>query len=244
MYKLAIIDDEYIIRNGIAENIDWSNMGFNVIFTANNGREALQLMEKEIPDVVITDIKMPVMDGIELIKNIRYKYPKIKIVILSGYNEFEYAQKGIEYGVCSYILKPIKEEDINKLFKKIYEALLYGDAVDNLDIYQKISPIVTRIKEYINKKYNEKISLDELAEEFYMNPSYLSKLFKDETGINITAYIQDIRIKKSKELLKGSEYQISEIAERVGYPDYRYFCTMFKRSTGVTPLQYRMKNIM
>jgi len=244
MFKLAIIDDEYIIRNGIAKNIDWDKMGFHVIFTANNGKEALELMEKEIPDVVITDIKMPVMDGIELIRNIKYKYPKIKIVILSGYNEFEYAQKGIEYGVCSYILKPIKEEDINKLFKKIYETLLFGDAVEKADIYQKVNPIIIRIKEYINKKYYEKISLDELAYEFYMNPSYLSKLFKDETRTNITAYIQDIRIKKSKELLKESEYQINEIAEKVGYPDYRYFCTTFKKATGITPLQYRMKNIL
>jgi two-component system response regulator YesN len=248
MFTLAIIDDEFIIRNGLANNVDWNSMGFKVVFTAANGEEALQLMDKELPDVVITDIKMPVMDGIELIKNIRLRHLKTKIIILSGYNEFEYAQKGIEYGVYSYILKPVKEDKVYNLFGKVYHSLLYKD-IDceaEVDIYQskRVNSIVNKIKDYINTNYHEKISLEELANIFFMNPTYLSKLFKDQTGDNITSYILETRIKKSKELLKGTEYQINEIAAKVGYPDYRYFCTIFKKATGITPLQYRMKNIM
>ncbi|HHW30557.1 MAG TPA: response regulator [Clostridiaceae bacterium] len=123
MYKVMLVDDEYWIRKGIAEGINWNALGFEVCATASNGEEALSLMENDIPDVLLTDIKMPVMDGIELIRNVAMKYPSVKTVILSGYNDFAYAQKAIEYGTYAYILKPIKDEEFNLLFSKLFNEL-------------------------------------------------------------------------------------------------------------------------
>jgi two-component system response regulator YesN len=113
-----IVDDEYPIRKGIANCIDWAQIGFTVSGLAEDGREALELIERQRPDVLVTDIRMPVMDGLELLKHVNALYPGIITVVLSGYGEFEYAQKAIEAGVSSYILKPIKEESLTALFKK------------------------------------------------------------------------------------------------------------------------------
>ncbi len=123
MYKVLIVDDEYLIREGLAKEVPWHEMGFEISGTAANSREAIACIEKIVPHVVLTDVKMPVMDGIELCKVLKYRYPHIKTVILSGYGEFEYAQKAIEYNVHSYILKPLNVDDLLELFQNIYNEL-------------------------------------------------------------------------------------------------------------------------
>jgi two-component system response regulator YesN len=535
VYKVLIVDDEYLIRNGISKRFNWAETGFTVIGTASNGQDALIEINKNIPDVVITDIRMPILDGIELCKTIRYRYPQIKIIILSGYSEFEYAQKAIEYGVYYYLLKPLNESELRNVLKKLYfelektntnsntqikspesknlESYERADAVFNRiiqsttsdvehernelrnlgitlaekhmstiaftydikkgntqielpvikilgfshkywmnynypvfyfnqffyivfnekkrlnksyinretkkfteslsnylkevgyeevsisygisntysnlarlknsvyesqqalqfkfytdtevtifyndiqnqiktdfnktqinaqiiqlvssmikcnknqtilsfkailsilrdtkilnkqvllvkcvqiyisiveqlkseninikfqkeeDFYQTIAKantftelselfektvmyifdkttefqtsdnnkrLVQKMKDYVKKHYNEKLSLAQMAEVFYMNPTYISTFFKEQTGMNLFDYIFDVRMTEAKKLLKNSDYQIQAIAVRVGYPDFRHFCTVFKKATGLTPLQYRMNSI-
>ncbi|MBO9610825.1 MAG: response regulator [Paenibacillaceae bacterium] len=518
MYKLLIADDEHLIRNGL-ESIAWGDVGFEVAAVAANGKEALALIEGDAPDAVVTDIRMPIMDGIELIGILKERYPRIKVVALSGYNDFAYAQKCIEYRVFSYILKPINEKELRHVFahlreeldnrqaerheyrngdlrltpeerffaqlvgnsfaqppdanrlrpdglatvaedyqcivafswehadrdrdtserlkqsrqywgkyrfpvlavdhtflvllhsrtkmypkdiriqadrfkafmeedadgaigiglgnvypmdhigashnealyalnyrffagkgsvvaydeisrlqsftfdnaalKKMIEDLahhvLEGDgesakrivrelfwdvlhkscsdtnlfllkcvevyvslvtkieqtnpsvkAVPVDDFYYQLSAchhfeqvaahfkqtitgmaeqmnrlqantehsLITRLKDYLRKNYNHNISLAELSDSFFINPSYLSTLFKKETGINFSDYTIQLRIDNAKSLLKHSDLSIQEISEKVGYTDYRYFCTVFKKLTGDTPLKYRMKSIL
>lgn len=119
MYKLLIVDDEEIERVGMAEFIPWSEHGIELIGTAWNGVDALEQMEKECPDIVLTDIKMPVMDGLELTENICEKYPDTKIIILSGYGEFNYTSRAMESGIRHYILKPCDEEKVMEVFGKV-----------------------------------------------------------------------------------------------------------------------------
>lgn len=511
MYKLLIADDEHLIRNGLA-GIAWHDAGFEVSAVAANGREALALIEREAPDAVVTDIKMPIMDGIQLIRALKERYPHIKVVALSGYSDFAYAQKCIEYKVFAYILKPINEQELKHVFahlreefdkrqealnpdrdgsallapeerffhrligssfvlpadvrplpvsenyqcivaftrenakskrnvndtlakarqywgkhrfpvlffdhafwvlihsrtkihpkdilayaerfksfmeedaddiigiglgniyaldnvgtsynealyalkyrffagkgsivayseisriqalasdnarlKKIVEELghcvtegngdgaqqkarellwdvLYKSCSDtNLlllkcveiymslvlkieqensslqpvpvdDLYYRLAAsdsfeqvaaafkrtiaslaeqvkqrrmnaehsLITKLKNHLRENYHHQISLAELADLFYMNPSYLSTFFKKETGINFSEYTIQLRIDQAKHLLKHSDLSIQEISEKVGYTDYRYFCTIFKKTTGDTPLKYRMKSI-
>lgn len=525
-----IIDDEPIIRSGLANGIRWNDFGFEVSNSASNGKEALSIMEKSTPDVIFTDIKMPVMDGIELLINTSAKYPSVKTVLLSGYSDFIYAQKAIQYGAYFYILKPIKEEEVqdllNKLFielearkvKKYYSSdlqqtsldnrsvienhlikLIFDDSsdideygkklhdirfhineenicvmafncdfiknlhkthlhlndilqesnrywekdnypillnngifyiilhsntklysrdmvykaglfksfiedklsnsgIDNVvisigvgnihssliniktscmeaikalqykfysgkgsitqfnelngkikdrfespeikhdideiinsvlhgdintivrklksfsrelrknyydievlcfkfielymsavlkieesklqintlppdDIYRQIAMsatleemsgnfekhildlaeqinnknndqtnnLIIKLKNHIRDNYNKSLTLVELSDMFSYNSSYISALFKEETGTNISDYIQSIRIENAKILLKTCDYHINEVAKEVGYLDYRHFCTVFKKETGVTPMQYRLK---
>ena len=122
-YRLMVVDDEYPIRQGLASGIDWESLGFELCAIASNGKEVLEKISVKIPDVIITDIRMPVMDGIELIENLSLMYPQIKVVILSGYGDFEYAQKAIEFSVSAYLLKPINNEDLYKVLGTIKAEL-------------------------------------------------------------------------------------------------------------------------
>ena len=526
-YKLMVVDDEYPIRQGLATGIDWNSLGFELCAVASNGKETLEIISSNIPDVLITDIRMPVMDGIELIENLSLIYPQIKIVILSGYGEFEYAQKAIEYCVSAYLLKPINNEDLLKVFgilkaeldikrdidnsigrnqiesgdeglrefylrelitgslgdisslskayeklnvdifddymfaaifalnfdkptnslgqlieklnyysqvlgypfvyynKYIYtliscknkpgkkyalekvvqikayfedkisrellgeciisagigsmvsgiksfpkscqeavaavqakfytglgETINYSDisgniaseidrnsfkavseelencvlegksneiiskiktlfngvfagsycnvnqlAIRSMEVYLAIlirikesmleikasnedevfadlsrsetlkefmnkfdghlkyiasqiseiknmqeNTLTLRIKKHVEENYENKLTLKEIAEHFSLNASYLSAYFKKNTGVNLFEYILKVRMDKAKDFLKYSDDQVTIIAEKVGFQDYRYFCKTFKKETGVTPLQFRLKN--
>jgi two-component system response regulator YesN len=122
-YKILLVDDETPVREGIRNRTPWERYGFTVIGEAGNGIEALEIIDEFHPDVVITDIRMPYLDGMELIKQIRYSYPPITIIILSGYDEFTYAQQAIRYDVSEYVLKPVSVEDICNLLERTAKRL-------------------------------------------------------------------------------------------------------------------------
>lgn len=119
MYKLILADDEEDVREGLLHLIDWDSLGYRIMETAENGREAAELVEKHVPDVVVTDIQMPFMNGLQLAEWIREKYPATKIIILTGYEEFEYAQKAIRLGIDEYVLKPFSAGELADILRKV-----------------------------------------------------------------------------------------------------------------------------
>lgn len=147
MYKLLIVEDEAEVRYGIRNNIDWRSMGFEVMAEAGNGREALDLIENTKPDVVITDITMPIMDGLELSCILRKEYPTIRTIILTGYDDFRFAQRAIKYGVSDYLLKPVLPDDLSKLMLRIKDEI-DAEIAEKEDIqklrlyYQQSIPII------------------------------------------------------------------------------------------------------
>ena len=128
MYKVLFVDDEILIREAVSENTPWSEAGFSLIGTAENGREAIRLMEQECPDVLLTDIRMPIMDGLELAAYVQEHFPDTKVMIISGHDEFEYAKRALKYGVSEYILKPITSQELCEELLKIKGKL---DSVNN-----------------------------------------------------------------------------------------------------------------
>lgn len=334
----------------------------NEIYLAENGKEALKLCDENNFDLIFTDIKMPEMDGLEFISQI---YKKVKeIVIISGYPDFSYAQKAIEYGVSNYLLKPVnpsklkqviqstkmkvkalksaclksyllnyqtindrqKQIYINKLNLQKYYAFfnltieyydenlkdeildytkklvnnlevkenmdivcisikdkivglvtsnqreilvdikpymekisndntcissdIYTDKENVYDIYKEFeenvdrenadgSKLINTIKDYIHKNYSKTINLSDIAEIAYVHPTYISKVFKKETGQNLTDYILEYRINKAKQLLENSKYKIYEVAQNTGFNDSKYFGNVFKSIVGKTPSEYR-----
>ena len=123
MYTLLIADDEPLIRNGVKKIIDWESLGFSEIFLAEDGQEALDIIRKNHVDLVLTDIAMPFMDGLELSEILSKEFPDIHVVILTGHEDFEYAQKSVGLGVKNYILKPIGAESLYKKMVQICEKL-------------------------------------------------------------------------------------------------------------------------
>ncbi|MGN0360009.1 MAG: response regulator [Hominisplanchenecus sp.] len=172
LYKVMLVDDEEAVRQAIARKLDWEAIGFEVIATAENGEEALELAEKLSPDVVMTDIMMPFMDGLTLCRKMKESQRNIRIVIFSGFDEFEYAREAIKLEVEEYILKPIDSEELRNVFLRIKKNL---DAeIDEkrnheklYEYYQKSLPVMK--EQFMAGLLEGKIS-DELIEE--MNESY------------------------------------------------------------------------
>lgn len=123
MYRLLLVDDEEEIRRGIAESIDWNSWGYTIVGEASDGEEAIELISKTAPDVILSDIRMPGMDGVVLMKHIYQNHPEIKLVVLSGYSDYAYMKESIQSGVVTYLLKPTDIKEFEKAFKQIYKRL-------------------------------------------------------------------------------------------------------------------------
>ncbi|UZQ85164.1 response regulator [Thermoclostridium stercorarium] len=123
MYKVLLVDDERIIREGIASLINWKNCGFELIGAAESGIEALHMIKTYKPEVVITDIKMPALNGLELMAEVKKDYPETIFVVLSGYGEFDYANEAMKYGVRHYLLKPCNENQIMEALSDVHSEL-------------------------------------------------------------------------------------------------------------------------
>lgn len=412
MYKTLLVDDEELVIDGMKRRIDWDSLGISICGSANDGQEALAIALKAHPNIVITDINMPIMDGLMLIEDLKKNNIECEILVLSGYSDFEYAQKAMHYGVSDYLLKPCSTEDIicavneikkkldqNKQTKQLMNELLYSkqrndaillsnlfisilegktlatansakqlinlvpslqnasfriaivetqDKIDDSslaiglnicnDILQKHSAgfaeklsldcfaimliektlnktnnlsqilksiersiqsylnvqihifmselsndlyalstlynqatmclqnkylfsdnsilsfellkktksinvnknsISANIIKYIEKNYAKNISLDDIANEVYLTPNYITTLFKRDTGTTYKKYLTNIRIVHAKRLLKDPKIKIRDIAYMVGYDNDEYFCRVFKQAVKYTPSEYR-----
>lgn len=219
----------------------------HVIGSYGNGLEAWEHLEKlsrEDIDLLITDIKMPRMDGFKLIEQARDHMEDIPIAVLSGFSEFEYARRAIRHGVMDYLLKPIDKTQLYELLKRVEDVKkktvteheeIFSQAADGGEHY-----VVEQTKSILEREYDQNFELERLAEMVGMNASYLSRLFKLKTGQTITDYLIRIRISKAKELLMvHPDLKNYEIAEKVGYSDPVYFNKLFKKMCGMTPKDYK-----
>lgn len=346
MYPLIIVEDEPILLNGLAKLVERTTSEFQLAGKASDAYEAMELITTLPPTLVITDIRMPKMDGLELCSWIRDRQPEIKVIIASGYSDFAYAQQAIRLGVVDFLLKPVKPEELSKalgkakaliderlfsnaelalepevfnLFEELIQAIQLLDPakavektvlfwntiskgevnnqhfdlqqaanilrniqkrfpeveitsdiewVDGLfDLVPGTEPVikyfeaqinkfiskindqrnsigrqaVVKAKEFIESNYAAEISLKEVADAIYLNPSYFSQLFKETTGENFINYLTKVRIEKAKALLKKSDYKVYEVAQAVGYTDQAYFSRIFKQVVGVNPADFRRR---
>ena len=233
MYRVLVADDTKTERDCIKFLAGKYGLPLDIV-EACNGREALALIEKERFDIIITDVIMPFIDGLELSKKTLELYDDLKIIIFSGYDEFEYAQNALRLGVSEYLLKPIEPEEFNAAIKKVI-AKLPPPPADFADTINRIEAV----KQFIAKNYDKDLSLDILAKEVYVHPDYLSRIFKQECGVTLNKFIKSYRMDKAIELLKGSHMKVRDIAIAVGYSNYSYFCRSFREHFGNSPERIR-----
>lgn len=247
IFNIIIVEDEDLIQKNIVKKIETLDLGFNVVATALDGGTALVLIDKHLPDVLITDIKIPVMDGLELIKVVDSKYPFIKKVVLSGFDYFSFAQCAMKYHVVDYLLKPVKLDELNDVLmlnRLLLEKERNISCNKSIDAKAKSAcsakQIASMVEYYIKENYTREISFDDIAQKFNFNSSYLSKIFTKYIGENPIKYMTNLRINKAKHmLLSDKELAIKEIAEMVGYSDQFYFSRIFKNVAGISPASYR-----
>lgn len=259
MYKILVVEDEEIIRKGIIYSIDYSKYNCEIVGQATDGKDGIQKIQMLKPDIVLTDITMPYISGLEMIKRTINEY-KYACIILSGYNEFEYAQKAIEFDVVSYLLKPIDNklliEAIEKAKNKINLKYKQDKLEKDVDFVQRMltfmpielnenptqySITTNQIIRYIKENYNKKIDNDILMEVTQKGKTYINTVFKKDTNTTINTFINDYRIIQAVELLQQNIYTISEVSEKVGIKNYRYFIEVFKKYTNFTPKEFSEK---
>lgn len=248
MYRVLIVDDEYEIRNGLIQYLPWRDMGFEVAGEAENGRQALEILSENPVDVVLCDIKMPVMSGIEFAKEVEKQKLKPRIVFLSGYREFEYACQAVEYGVNRYIVKSAKYEELIEAFTKLRnhldeerkdrENLIENNAEALSRGYDYNKKIIDRVKAYIEENYKD-ASLDEAARIVHLNPNYLSKFFRLKTGKHFHGYVLDVKMQKAAELLKDIRFRTYQVSDELGYENSRSFTRAFRNYYGKSPREFK-----
>jgi two-component system response regulator YesN len=339
MLKVFLADDEHLIRRGLKKLIPWEELGFEIRGEASDGEEALEQITADNTDIVITDLKMPGMDGLELTEKLKERFPGIKVIVLTGFDDFSYMQQSIRNSVVDYLLKPVNAELLEESLLKIKEQLgkeNYGypfmlesrllrevedldrkslpDTVEALfeefrkhkvpfelsrkmcasvlvtlnlrlngtgcnleDIlksdvsserhmarfttlnevkkeFERIvfavldhktehgnQKMIEQIKEYIERNLSGDITLADLAGKFFLNASYLSQLFKTETGENYVDFLTKRRVEKAKRLLEDKNLRIQDICEMVGYNDSKYFGQLFRKQIGLLPSEYRAR---
>lgn len=248
---ILIVDDEPRTREGIKRIIDRWEEGKHQVITAANGIEALQIIKKSKVDILLMDIRMPEITGLEILEIMKNEEQSPVVIVMSAYPEFEYAQKAIGFGVINYLLKPISKKE---LLDVIEEAVHIVEKRERVDVIEKVvdkklvdafyknnqapEPIRKAIQ-YIDINIKKELFLKDVAEYVHLNPSYFSVLFKEQVNLTFSEYITRRRIQRAKELLITTNIPISEVAEECGYKTTKYFIKLFKELEGTTPNSYR-----
>ncbi|WP_248929254.1 response regulator transcription factor [Paenibacillus hamazuiensis] len=250
MIRILLVEDEEVIREGISSLIRQVSPHFTVVKEAAHGREALDYLSRNVVDVVITDIRMREMNGLQLLEKIREKYEDMPLLIISGYSDFSYAQKALQFGVSDYLLKPIDRKQLVCALDKIHALLLKRGGKSPVPAQAEEAPpamqpgtegrrLIRKVKEYIEAHPEGDLRLQTLADFVHLNPAYLSQLFKQETGANLSDAITAARMERAKYLLAHTELKIYDVARLSGYQSPKHFMLVFKQWAGVTPGTYR-----
>lgn len=257
MYKLIIADDEQIVLDGIADTIPWNDYGITVVGKANNGKDLMELAILHNADIVLTDIRMPEMDGLDAIGRLQNLINDVEFVVITAYQEFEYAKKAIELGVTGFITKPVlKKEVIDQVLlakKKSEERRINNEALASIkevlerneesNKFKVPETAIERAISYMRNHIDKGVMMTEVAEYMNMNPSYFSRYFKEDMGISFIDFVKNLKIERAKELLDTSNMKIYEISSSLSYNSVQYFSTMFKNATGLTPQEYKNRYV-
>ncbi len=242
MYKLILAEDDYQIRSGLSRFFPWRQIGFELAGSFENGRLALEYARENRVDVVLTDIRMPVMDGLTLAEALKAEHNPALVVVISAYRDFEYARRAVNLGIRHYMVKSTKYDELIDVFKNI-----------RLELDQSLAPppvshapqdedagdrIIAKITRYILDNMAN-ASLQTAAAHVSLNPVYLSRYFKEKTGTHFVDYLINVKMKRAAELLQAKDNKIAKISETVGYSNEKNFSRAFKKHYGISPNEYR-----
>lgn len=261
MYSLVIAEDELATRRALVNMVHWNELGFQVNGEFADGEELLEYLKSNVPDVILTDIDMSRVNGVEVAAYVAKEKLPTRVIFLTAYRDFSFAKSAVEYRVEHYLLKPISITELKTVFTTLREKLdeenAHAAAIrKSLELLEQMHGTggqpegeqmpknesrraIEKVMRYIREHYREDITLNGVAENVFLSPVYISRLIKEETGKNYVALIMELRIQRAVELLENTEMYVYEIAEHVGYSNLKYFYKVFKKVTGKSPNDYR-----
>lgn len=251
MYKVLIVEDDKNMCFLYRKMKEWENCGFRISNIVYNGKEALEQLEKNSYDVVVTDIRMPDMDGITLLKEIKEKDISVLTVLSSSYDEFEYARQGILFGTFDFLVKPIRRENLADMLHRLKEQLdkkqkdnINSDFMKTVITKLKLNvkdDFVVKICRICTEKIEEDVTMEYFAERMNLSKDYFGKMVKQHFGMTFKEVINTIKMEYAKKLMQEENLKTYEISRLLGYSTPDYFTKKFKQYTGMTPSKYRKK---
>lgn len=245
MLKVLVVEDEFYLRRGTVLTIDWAKLNCVVAGEAANGEEGLALARSLQPDIIITDIRMPHMDGLTMVRTLREEGCEAKVIILTAFSDFDYARNALRLGVTDYLLKPYHDGELEEIVLRLIQepAGLKSKEYTLPAIQAKVtdaSGYSQKAIRYIEEHYGDSsISIGSIAGSLCISEGHLSHVFKKETGFTLVEYLAQYRIHKAMELLRSGEHKVYEVAYSVGYRDVAYFSSTFRKLTGKSPSEYQ-----
>ena len=243
-YHVLIVDDEFHLRQSLRRFLEKEGSDFRVTAEAADGAQALAILKDVSVEVVITDIRMPVMDGLALTEQLHALYPRIRVIILTGYADFEYARSAVRFGAVDYLLKPFGEEDLEDALGRLRTSL-QADYVLSDEVAGSSGgrESVNWAIRYMQEHYMEEVDISRIADELGFHSAYLTRLFNRYAGESPLKYLTNIRIREAKRLLAEGTLPIQAVGERVGYPDQFHFSKTFRKATGMSPSAWRRQQM-
>lgn len=233
-------DDEYWSREILKSLIPWKDYGMEMLEPACDGEEVLERIPTEEPDIVLTDIDMPFLDGLALMERLKKEYPRIIAIAISGYDDFPKVKGFFVSGGYDYLLKPVDPSELRRAILKAKGILAERESPSqSLAQATPASDQTALVRQYIEQAYAQPITLSSLGELFHMDGNYLSRLYSQRYGETVTASIARLRIEHAVELMRTTDRKLEDISFQVGYDDYHYFNRVFRKRIGKSPSEYR-----
>lgn len=253
---LLIADDESVIRKGLL-SLNWSKLGIDTVLDAQNGVEAKQYLKEYDVDILVSDIKMPGLSGLELSEYIQETSANTAVILLTGFREFQYAQQAVRNQVFDYLIKPVEPDGLMsavaaakcRIEQQKYKTQVIKEYEGNVGNYTTTEMILHNFRDldaqvfniltFIAQNYQEDITLNTLTEKYHFTTVYLCRLIKKETGYSFVDILTCIRLLNALDLLKEKQYKIQVVCDKVGFKDQRYFSQVFRKVFGCNPGKYR-----
>lgn len=262
MKKVLVVDDEAVSCTMIREMIEEHFVQVGLVAEAGNGKQAVEKALQIQPDVVIMDIEMPLMNGVEAAKRIREQLPECAVVFLTAYAEFEYARQAMRIGAAEFLLKPVDEEELVKVLEKllfveseeenkepaetlevVLPELEMTEEASEKKMRERSTMVVMEAKKYIEAHYMEDLSIDDLAERFHISANHFNRIFKQVYETSCKEYLIAVRVEAAKQYLSSPLLTVREVGNMIGYTDSNYFTKVFRKRVGMTPTEYRNQMI-
>ncbi|MBQ3089951.1 MAG: response regulator [Oscillospiraceae bacterium] len=253
-YKLLIVEDEDIIRRGLVYSVDWQSLGCTQILQAADGQEAVELIRTQRPDIIVMDLNIPFLNGIQVLEQCREEQ-SYSAIILTGYGDLAYARQAFRVGAVRFLLKPVNFDELEEAVeaakedcrrRQAYDRLRQGEGEAELpDLLAEAEPelarsdVIRRILQEVEARYSEKLTIRELATQFHYSETFLIHKFKEEMKMGFNGYLTRYRLQKAMGLLGSGQDQINQIAEQCGFPNVKYFNTVFRKHVGCLPREFR-----
>lgn len=240
MYKLLICDDEALERMALRKMIEKRYTNITILDDAKTGDEAVKFVQHYLPDILLIDIKMPELNGIDAQKKIIEFHSAIKTVIITAYSDFFYAHEAIKHNIVDFLLKPVPPVDLYACLDKILDQL-QGENANSEKEEQEALTAVQQAIAYIDAHYTEGLRIGDVADRVNLSEKYFSRYFKQQTGMTFTDHLNLKLIKKAKGLLLHTTTPVYKIAMDLSFSDSAYFTRVFRKYEKTTPLQFRKK---